>query len=151
MSVIDWTTLTDEELVAEAKAGDNRAFAELVQRHQTNCYRQALSILRDPHDAEDEVQNALWKAFEHLEKFEGNSLFSTWLTRIVVNQCLMRLRKQKRAKLFYVDETIEAEGIARFEIPDERSNPDEELGRSEVEVLVRSEISRITPLFSSVI
>ena len=59
---------------------------ELVNRHYQSSLKLARSILRDFEDAEDEVQNAFTKVYLHLSRFEGNSRFSTWLSRIVVNQ-----------------------------------------------------------------
>ena len=91
--------IPDEILVKMAQAGDNAAFAELVVRHQNSCSKLALSILRDKSDAEDEVQNACWKAYEHIGQFQQDSKFSTWLTRIVVNQCLMRLRQTRQPRI----------------------------------------------------
>ena len=70
-----------------------------------------MSILRDRQDAEDEVQNAFWKAFDHINQFQQDAKFSTWLTRIVVNQCLMRLRQTRRAKFLYLDDSIVGEEI----------------------------------------
>ena len=59
-------TLEDDELVRFSQLGSGEAFAELIRRHQSQCFKLAFSILRDRSDAEDEVQNALWKAFEHI-------------------------------------------------------------------------------------
>ena len=67
----------DEALVDMAQGGNDQAFAELVERHQNSCLKLALSILRDKPDAEDEVQNACWKAFQHLAQFNREAKFST--------------------------------------------------------------------------
>lgn len=140
----------DEALVDQAQKGNNAAFAELVERHQNSCLKLALSILRDKSDAEDEVQNACWKAFEHIGQFNREAKFSTWLTRIVVNQCLMRLRQAKRAKLFYMDDTQVGDETVTLELPDDGLNPEEELGRQEVAQVVQMEIDRIPPLLRNV-
>ncbi len=142
--------ILDEQLVDAAKLGDDLAFAELIERHQNSCLKLALSILRDKCDAEDEVQNACWKAFEHLDQFNREAKFSTWLTRIVVNQCLMRLRKAKRAKLFYIDDTQLGDEVVTLELRDECLNPEEALGKSEVSAVVQNEINRIPPLLREV-
>ena len=99
----------DEVLVTLAQAGNNQAFATLIERHHSSCSKLAYSILRDKQDAEDEVQNACWKAFEHLDQFQRDAKFSTWLTRIVVNQCLMRLRQTKRSRLVYIEDSVTEE------------------------------------------
>jgi len=142
--------VVDETLVDMAQSGDDQAFAELVERHQNSCMKLALSILRDKSDAEDEVQNACWKAFQHLVQFNREAKFSTWLTRIVVNQCLMRLRKAKRAKLFYMDDTQVGDDVVTLELRDENPNPEQELGRLEIAEAMQQEIDRIPPLLRKV-
>lgn len=147
---VELKKVADEELVAQAQQGDNTAFAELVRRHQPSCFKQALSILRDRSDAEDEVQNALWKAFEHIGQFNQESKFSTWLTRIVVNQCLMRLRKMKRARLVYLEDAVQGEDQMALDLPEQSDTPEEALGKIEVGHVLRGEISRIPPLLRHV-
>jgi RNA polymerase sigma-70 factor (ECF subfamily) len=142
--------ILDEALVDMAQKGNDQAFAELVERHYNSCLKLALSILRDKSDAEDEVQNACWKAFEHLAQFNREAKFSTWLTRIVVNQCLMRLRQAKRAKLFYMDDTQVGDEVVTLELPDGNPNPEQELGKAEVAEVVLKEIERIPPLLRNV-
>jgi RNA polymerase sigma-70 factor, ECF subfamily len=142
--------IPDEDLVLSAQQGDDRAFAELVERHYTSCLKLALSILRDKSDAEDEVQNACWKAFEHLGQFNREAKFSTWLTRIVVNQCLMRLRQAKRAKLFYMDDTQLGDEVVTLELRDETPTPEEQLGNREIASVLEQEINRIPPLLREV-
>lgn len=142
--------IPDEDLVARAQRGDQTAFTELVERHQGNALKLALSILRDKADAEDEVQNACWKAFEHLKQFNQDAKFSTWFSRIVVNQCLMRLRKAKRAKLVYMDDTQLGEEIVTLEIRDDSPSPEDQLGEREVAAVLEHEINRIPPLLRKV-
>jgi len=142
--------IPDEDLVLSAQQGDDRSFAELVERHYTSCIKLALSILRDKSDAEDEVQNACWKAFEHLAQFHREAKFSTWLTRIVVNQCLMRLRQAKRAKLFYMDDTQLGDEVVTLELRDETPTPEMQLGNREVASILEQEIARIPPLLRDV-
>ncbi|MEO8127436.1 MAG: sigma-70 family RNA polymerase sigma factor [Bryobacteraceae bacterium] len=142
--------ISDETLVKMAQSGDNAAFAELILRHQASCHKLALSILRDRSDAEDEVQNACWKAFEHIGQFQQDSKFSTWLTRIVVNQCLMRLRQLRRARFLYVDDVPPADQQAAMELPDTTISPESELGQREVAIVLKHEISRIPPLLRHV-
>src|SRR6266478_3615601 len=85
----------DEELVAAAKSGDESAFEILVKRQERKVFRVALRYTRVREDAEDIVQETLQKAFVHLHKFEGKSSFSTWLTRIAINEALMSLRRRR--------------------------------------------------------
>lgn len=140
----------DDELVLKAQSGDHGAFAELIQRHQTSCLKLAVSILRDKQDAEDEVQNACWKAFEHIGQFHRDAKFSTWLTRIVVNQCLMKLRQARRARFLYLDDVQVGEEVQTLELPDTTATPEVAMGRSEVAQVLQKEINRIPPLLRNV-
>lgn len=142
--------MRDDQLVTSAQRGDDNAFAELIRRHRSSCTKLALSILRDRQDAEDEVQNSMWKAFEHIGQFQQDAKFSTWLTRIVVNQCLMRLRQARRAKFLYIDDTQVGDEIVTLELPDRGRGPENELGRSEVAAILQQEIQRIPPLLRNV-
>ncbi len=144
------TEATDDSLVDLCKAGDQSAFSELMQRHHSGALKVALSIVRDKQDAEDEVQNAFWKAFEHIEQFNQDSKFSTWLTRIVVNQCLMKLRRSRRARYTYIDDILVGEEIVSLDLRDVRQTPEQELGSSEVAEVLYQEIRKTPPLLRSV-
>jgi RNA polymerase sigma-70 factor, ECF subfamily len=87
----------DALLVSAAKARDTRAFELLVERHERKIFLLAQRITRNREDAEDIVQQSMQKAFIHMKKFEGKSLFCTWLTRIAINQALMLLRRKHRS------------------------------------------------------
>jgi RNA polymerase sigma-70 factor (ECF subfamily) len=100
--------VSDAQLVKLAQSGDKGAYTHLVRRHQANCSKVAFAILRDWPDAEDEVQNALWQAFQQIGQFKQDSQFSTWLTRIVINQCLTRLRQTRQARLLSLTRREEA-------------------------------------------
>ena len=85
----------DEELVAAAKNGDELGFESLAKRHQRRIFALAFRYTRVREDAEDIVQETFRKAFVHLQKFEGKSSFSTWLTRVAINEALMSLRRRR--------------------------------------------------------
>lgn len=140
----------DHELVKMAQAGDDMAFTELLARHRASCMKLALSILRNREDAEDEVQSALWKAYQHIDGFQQDARFSTWLTRIVVNQCLMRIRKNKRARMFHLDDVRIGDEIGTLELADARTTPEGVVGQSEVNGVIETEIRRIPPLLRNV-
>lgn len=146
----DFAGVLDDQLVVMAQSGNNVAFTELVERHQPTCKRLALSILRDQSDAEDEVQNALWKAYEHLGQFQQDAKFSTWLSRIVVNQCLMRLRKDRRARFLYLDEGVAGEEVATLDLRDLTESPEEALAHLEIGAVLKAEINRIPPMLRDV-
>jgi RNA polymerase sigma-70 factor (ECF subfamily) len=110
-SVQDTPVRTDVELVELSRQGDGDAFGELLSRHYQKCANLAGFILRDRTGASDEVQKACWKAFEHLDQYRGTSEFYTWLSRIVINECRMVLRVNRRAPFIYLD------GSGRVEAP----------------------------------
>ena len=141
---------TDDEVVRLAQAGNDEAFTELVERHRSLSFKLAYSILRDRSDAEDEVQNATWKAYSHLAQFNFEAKFSTWLTRIVVNQCLMRLRKDKRAKFFYIDDVQIGDEVGTLDLRDQADTPEADLGRREVSQILHLEVNRMPPLLKKV-
>jgi RNA polymerase sigma-70 factor (ECF subfamily) len=141
--------LADDALVSLCQQGDQAAFNELMRRHQLSAMKVAVSIVRDRQDAEDEVQNAFWKAYEHINQFQRDAKFSTWLTRIVVNQCLMRLRQVRRARFAYIDDT-EGEDVAAKDLRDVRPSPENLLGVTEVAAVLDLEIKRTPPLLRNV-
>ena len=97
----------ESALVAQAKAGDQNAFSELVNRYERKIYRLAKNITRNDEDAEDVLQDAFLKAYTHLDNFKGDSKFYTWIVRIAVNEALMRLRKRKTDRSVPLDEPVE--------------------------------------------
>lgn len=99
----------DAELVAQAQAGDRRAFEELVDRHKQKAYHIAFGFARDREDAKDLSQEAFLKAFTYLKNFDGRSSFYTWFYRIVVNVCLDYKRRAKRTVADQFDETDESQ------------------------------------------
>jgi RNA polymerase sigma-70 factor (ECF subfamily) len=82
-------------LVQQAQAGDEMAYARLVQPYVRKTYHVALKITRNREDAEDASQQTLLKAFAHIRQFQSQSQFSTWLTRIAMNEALMIVRKRR--------------------------------------------------------
>src|SRR6202453_310227 len=93
-------------LVAAAKAGDIDAFETLVGRYERKIFRLAQNITQNKEDAEDVMQEAFLKSYQHLSEFQGNSRFYTWLVRIAVNQALMKLRK-RRPNQVSIDEEVD--------------------------------------------
>ena len=82
-------------LVERAKAGDVAAFSELVTHYDRRVFRMAKQITQNDDDAEDVLQETFLKAYSHLDDFQGNSKFYTWIVRISVNEALMKLRKRR--------------------------------------------------------
>ncbi len=98
---------TESELIRAARDGSTAAFAELARRTRPRLVNAARAILKSAEEAEDAVQNAFWKAYEHLSTFRGDSSFNTWMMSIVLNQARMRLREMRRARLVSFDDASE--------------------------------------------
>lgn len=139
---------SEGDLVAAARLGDVRAFGDLIERHRNICLKRAMLMMRNRSDAEDEVQNAFWKAFQRLDQFRGEGTFGAWLSRIVENQCLMRIREERNLRFVYLDESTESN--VRIELVGQVADPEDECGLDEVVSLLRREISRIPPLLRKV-
>jgi RNA polymerase sigma-70 factor (ECF subfamily) len=90
----------DVAVIAQVLAGETALFELLMRRHNERVYRAARSIVRDEQEAEDVMQQAYVNAFTHLRQFNGSAQFSTWLTRIVINEALARVRRQGRYEVF---------------------------------------------------
>jgi RNA polymerase sigma-70 factor (ECF subfamily) len=103
---------TDDEVIDAIRAGDRNAFRVLVERYQARAFRLALRILRDEDAARDAVQDAFVKAYNNLAKFEKRSAFFTWLYRLVKNQCLDMLRRDRSDRVVEWEEGSLAEAEA---------------------------------------
>ena len=135
-------------LLTAARSGDLQSFGDLIERHRGACMKRAMLILRNHSDAEDEVQNAFWKALQRLDQYRGEGPFAAWLRRIVENQCLMRLRDERSARSVCLDESPESSiGV---ELVHQFASPEDQLGTQEVISLLRREITRIPPLLRHV-
>jgi RNA polymerase sigma factor (sigma-70 family) len=122
-------------LLAQARRGHSGAFDALCQPHTRRLLRNTYRITRNREDAEDALQDSFMKAFVHINKFDGRSAFSTWLTRIAINSALMIIRKRRSSRL--IDMGIPGEpGADEFEwdVTDQAAN------RSSVTPNVRSRI-----------
>lgn len=144
------TEASEDALIQLTQRGDTAAFGQLIKRHYNMCLKRAASLIRNPTDAEDEVQNACWKAFERLAQYRGEGTFSAWLCRIVENQCLMRLREDRRAHFLHLDQSTDADANVRIELIAQVPGPEDELGDQQVQSLLQREISRMPPLLRNV-
>lgn len=143
------TIVKDDEaqLVAAAKAGDGSSFNELVSRYESKIFRLAQNITRNREDAEDVMQEAFLKAYTHLDNFQGDSRFYTWLVRIAVNEALMKLRKRRPGE-FSLDEPVESDDdfIPR-EIADWGPLPDQRYERNQLNSILSEAIEKLEPDF----
>jgi RNA polymerase sigma-70 factor, ECF subfamily len=145
------TGFDESALVAQAKAGDQNAFAELVNRYERKIYRLAKNITRNDEDAEDVLQDAFLKAYTHLDNFKGDSKFYTWIVRIAVNEALMRLRKRKTDRSVPLDEPVElGEETVQREIAVWEDNPEQQYSQEEWRKILDEAVDSLKPDFRTV-
>ena len=139
------------QLVRRAKRGDVQAFEELVRRYDRNVFRIAQHITQNREDAEDVLQEAFFKAYEHLNQFQGNSKFYTWVVRIAVNQALMKLRKRKSDRTISLDEQIDTgEDMVVREVAAWDPDPEQRYSRDEVNKILTEAIDGLLPIYRTV-
>jgi RNA polymerase sigma-70 factor (ECF subfamily) len=144
-------TRNDVQLLELSRKGDSDAFGQLVSRHYLSCVNLATSILRDRTEAEDEVQQALRKAFEHLDQYLGEAEFYIWLLRIVANECRMLIRTRKRASFVYFNSGCDAPESRSMEPLSPTADPEYQLINGEMIDVLQTEIRRIPPLMRQVV
>jgi RNA polymerase sigma-70 factor, ECF subfamily len=132
MSEKNYSSAADDALVKAARQGELAAFEELVFRHRDQIYTRAFSMTRNEQDAVDLSQEAWIKGWQRLEQFQGDSSFTTWMTRICINLCLDHLRKQKRHRADSVEEMDEDSGGVERQMPVVTVNPTAGLERAEL-------------------
>ena len=135
--------------MARAQAGDASAFEELVRRNEQKVQRLALYLCHGhAEDGEETAQNALLNAYRHLGGFRGESQFSTWLTRIVINECRMYQRRQRSLpRGLNLDEQLgEAENIP-VELVDGSDDPEEQYTREEFQAILQRCLAEMKELY----
>ena len=121
-----------EQRLQLAMKGDREELGRLFTSNMPQLYRVALRILGTPQDAEDALQDGFLGAMRHLGEFECRSRFSTWLTRIVINAALMRLRRSRREGLTSIDQNLDqGEAPLADTLRDPQLNPEETYVREE--------------------
>jgi RNA polymerase sigma-70 factor, ECF subfamily len=151
MPVSSLAGVEESTLVAQARESDDRAFAELVRRYEAKIFRLAQHITQNREDAEDVLQETFLKAYEHLDQFQGQSKFYTWIVRIAVNQALMKLRRRKTDKSVSMDETIDTgEDTVTREIAAWDEDPEQRFSREELGSILDSAIEGLAPPYRSV-
>ena len=145
-------TISEARLLSDAKRGEPEAFEALCQTLRPRLLKIALRITRNREDAEDAVQDSMMRAFVHLNDFHGDSSFSTWLTRIIMNSALMINRKNRSARQISADELPPAgEPGLHFQIPDRAPNPEQTYVQRERRTILHSAIRRLRPRIRAVI
>jgi RNA polymerase sigma-70 factor (ECF subfamily) len=147
------TGLTDLALAERIGEGDQRAFEALMRKYNGKLFRIARAILKDDSDAEDILQEAYLEAYRHIGDFRGGSELATWLTRIVINQALMRVRKERRRTSilpFRTALTHETES-PEAQVPDQQSeSPSASVIRAETRRMLERRIDELPVAFRTV-
>ena len=136
---------SDGILVTAAKRGNARAFEELVLRHKRRVFAVAQRITNSRDDAEDVVQETFHKVFLHIDNFQEKARFSTWLTRIAMNEALMLLRRRRGVFEDLPTSTDESVKFTSQTFVDQGPNPEESCLRSERTQLLTEAINRLGP------
>ncbi len=140
-----------ELLIEKAQAGNQDALETLFAKQSPALYQTALRLVGTPEEAEDVLQEGMLSAFRNLRRFEGRSQFSTWLTRIVINAALMRLRSRRARPAVSLDERLAEDDDMTFadQFPDTAPNPEQTVARRELEDLLRRNLETLSPVLRS--
>jgi RNA polymerase sigma-70 factor (ECF subfamily) len=142
----------ERSLIAKAKSGDERAFTALVNRYEDLVYSFSLKICRDQEKAEETLQDTFVNVFRKLRQFDGRSKFSTWLYRIVSNNCLMKQRRRKAEEVtvsideptgFHEGDDSEVGGALAQTIPSWVDSPLDRMMTRELRVLLDEAIEKL--------
>jgi RNA polymerase sigma-70 factor, ECF subfamily len=134
------TAAAERVLVARCKAGDHAAFAELIKQSSSTARRAIRTIARNPADVDDVMQDTFVKAFQALRSFDQRAKFSTWLTRIAINNALMLLRRQKSKREISLEINDEEPETTSFQLTDKTLDPEQALIRDQSTEVIRAAV-----------
>ncbi len=138
---------SERDLIRRILSGEKERFCELIRPHERTLFLSAQAILQNEADSEEVVQEGVLKAFRHLREFRGDSKFSTWLVRIVLNEARMRVRRQRTRQYRSLDEPPGDEGETGDYTPllmaDWREVPAEVVERNEVRDKIAACLARL--------
>jgi len=136
----------DLPLLDYVAAGDSQAFEELVQRHKHLAYRVAMVITGNQQDAEEAMQDTFLKVYTHLGEFQRASKFRTWLTRIAINEALLKRRRQRKTES--LDELLQTEeGVLPKQLQDWRDDPESIYSKEQMKEIVEKAIHSLPPMY----
>jgi len=139
---------TDQDVVDRVKAGDTALYEVLMRRYNQRLYRITLAILRNDAEAEDVMQDAYVRAYQHLDQFGGHAPFSAWLTRIAVNEALARLRLRKRNP--QLDDS-DPDGETTMNMVETAPNPEQSATRAELGRLLEEALLDLPEQYRTVV
>jgi RNA polymerase sigma-70 factor (ECF subfamily) len=140
--------LSDDQVVARVLAGETNMFEIVMRRYNQRLYRVARAILRNDNEAEDVMQEAYVRAYEHLDQFAGKARFSTWLTRIAVHEALTRQRRGHRyqeLEAMSEDDKDPMDGFASLAL-----NPEEQASNSQIRRLLEEAVEKLPDAYRTV-
>lgn len=143
-----WDALPDEAVVQRIRGGETALFEILMRRYNQRLYRVARSILRNDAEAEDVMQEAYVRAYEHLHQFAGKAKFSTWLTKIAVYEALGRLRRSGRTEDF--DSISEMSVHTMAKVTADTPNPERQAYDHELRLVLEGAIDALPESYRSV-
>ena len=141
-------TLTDEEVVLRVRNGETALYEVLMRRYNQRLYRVARAILHNDGEAEDVMQDAYVRAFEHLHQFAGRSAFSTWLTRIAVHEALARLRLRNRNEPL---DDIDHDGDLSMQMTSKSPDPEQNASGAQLRDLLEEAVLGLPEHYRTVI
>ena len=140
--------LSDEEVVAQVLAGETAMFEIVMRRHNQRLYRVARAILRNDGEAEDVMQDAYVRAYEHLNQFAGRAKFSTWLTRIAVHEALSRQHRENR--YHELEPMSEREGDPMDRFASLAPDPEQQASNSEIRSLLEEAVEKLPDAYRTI-
>lgn len=140
----------ETRLARLARKGDQRAFAEIVEMYKDKLYHLAYRMMNNRQEAEDIVQESFLRVYKHLDRYDEDQKFSTWIYRIATNLCIDRLRKRRPAYSLDAAST-EHEGLDGYAMmPSDDRTPESELILSETQRIIREAIDTLPAKYKSV-
>ena len=145
---------SEYSLVERVRNGDHDVFYELVRPHERGIYLSALAILRNEADAEEVAQESILKAFKAIDRFRGESKFSTWIIQITMNEARMKLRKDRRHLYESVDAPAQGEDEGDYiprDFADWRDIPSEALENTRLREALKKALDSLAPKYQQVL
>jgi RNA polymerase sigma-70 factor, ECF subfamily len=139
---------SDEEVVTRVLAGETGMFEIIMRRHNQRLYRVARAILRNDGEAEDVMQDAYVRAYEHLDQFAGRAKFSTWLTRIAVHEALARQHRGNRYQ--ELEPMSEREGDPMDRFASLAPDPEQQASNSEIRSLLEEAVEKLPDAYRTI-
>jgi RNA polymerase sigma-70 factor (ECF subfamily) len=140
----------DYKLVKLAIAGDEKAYAELLERYRDAIYYMLLKMVNNKSDAEDLTIEAFGKAFKNIAQYTPNYAFSTWLFKIATNNCIDFIRK-KKANLVSLDHTSDDQENITTPLQSDSPDPEEDMIKSQRMALTRSVVEKLKPRYRTLV